>query len=180
VGAPGVPRDGQALVGAVFLWSGADLLGGDNAPEPLGSTLPWQDATLLDEGGMFGWSLVGLEPSVEGSDELPDLLVGAPRADMVDGCAFLVGGRPGLLGGYPPLVVLHGQGKTDKARFGWSVASGDVDGDGRPDLLVGANGISVDVGELAGDENGRVYVFLATGLGGGALDSTASASRPGQ
>ncbi|MHC4846655.1 MAG: hypothetical protein ACYTCU_10915, partial [Planctomycetota bacterium] len=160
VGAPGVTRGGEAMVGAVFAWSGRDLLaGGDDLP-PLGDTLPWHDDHVFEPGGMFGWSVAAVGADRDGRDAVPDLLVGQPRANKVNGRAVLLSGKRGVLGGFPPLLVLHGKKDTDKARFGWSVASGDVNGDGRTDLLVGANGISVDVGELEGDENGQVYVFL--------------------
>jgi len=156
VGAPGVPRGPQAMVGAVFAWSGRDLLAGGADLAPMGSTLPWQHDYLLEPGGMFGWSVAAVGPERDGRDDVPDLLVGQPRANRVNGRAILLSGRRGRLDGFPPLLVLHGKNDTDKARFGWSVAAGDVDGDGRSDLLVGANGISVDVGEHAGDENGQV------------------------
>jgi hypothetical protein len=162
VGAPGVPRGKDTLVGAVFAWTGRQLLSGGTTPEPFGDTLPWIDGTMLDAGGMFGWSLSAVGAGFDGSDEVPDLLVGAPRANRVNGRAYLLSGRRGSAGGFPPLLVLHGKGATDKARFGWSVAAGDVDGDLRSDLLVGANGISVKVGDIEGDENGQVCVFLAS------------------
>lgn len=161
VGAPGVPRDDEELVGAVFVWAGKDLLQPDVDPPPLGDSLSWQQGKLLDEGGMFGWAVTGLAAPTEGSDETPDMLVGSPRADSVNGRVFLLSGRRDRLHRFPPLIVFHGQGASDKGRFGWSVSTGDVNGDARPDVLIGANGISVRVKEIPGDENGRVYVFLA-------------------
>jgi hypothetical protein len=56
--------------------------------------------------------------------------------------------------------VLVGEAGTDKGRFGWSVAAADVDGDGRVDALVGANGVSAETGGLEGLENGRAYLLL--------------------
>jgi hypothetical protein len=163
VGAPGVPRGEEALVGAVFVWSGSDLVS-EQRPAPLGDTLAWQQNRILDPGGMFGWTVTGVGASHGAAGDLPGLLVGAPRADSVNGRAFLLGGRGGAADDFAPQLILHGRSSSDKGRFGWSVASGDVDGDGRPDLLVGANGISVDVGEIEGDENGQVYVYLASTL----------------
>jgi hypothetical protein len=40
------------------------------------------------------------------------------------------------------------------------VAAADVDGDGRADVLVGANGISAEIGGKEGLENGRAYLLL--------------------
>ncbi len=76
----------------------------------------------------LGWDLA-LAGDHDG-DGHPDLFVGAPGAD--DGRVYLLSGKDGtVLRTYVP----HDEGGS----FGWYVARiDDVDGDGRPDLVVGA------------------------------------------
>jgi hypothetical protein len=74
-------------------------------------------------------------------DGKPDLIVGAPGRNAYgftdNGTAFVYSGTTGQL------IVLN-DGGADGARFGWAVSGvGDLDGDGRADLLAGAPGDSV-------------------------------------
>ena len=96
-------------------------------------------------------------------DGASDYAVGAPDADrpLVTGvgAVFVTYGTPDSLGGTD---VLYGD--ESGSQFGYSVAGvGDVNGDGYPDLLVGAP--SATVGGAAGA--GKAYLFLgsATGIG---------------
>ncbi len=79
-------------------------------------------------GDDFGWSLdVG---DVNG-DGRPEIVVGAPSADDGAGCVYLFSDRGRLLD------VLYGEHAGD--RLGWSLdATGDLDGDGINDLVIGA------------------------------------------
>lgn len=83
-------------------------------------------------GERFGAALAGLG-DLDG-DGIPDLAVGAPEADAAgssSGRVVLLSGRSGAL------LREHVGAAWD--RFGTSIASpGDLDGDGRADLLVGA------------------------------------------
>ena len=92
-------------------------------------------------------------------DGIPDLLIGAPRAEgnmPAAGLAAVYSGRDGQL-------VLEFRGGAAYSRFGASVAGiGDVNRDGRPDLLIGAPG---DSGQ--GREAGSAAVF--SGLDGSLL-----------
>lgn len=58
------------------------------------------------------------------------------------------------------------------AAFGTALAAGDVNCDGRTDLVVGGALLTVD----ANAQQGRVYVFLGTSPGPGNLDATADAT----
>jgi hypothetical protein len=105
-----------------------------------------------------GWGLAGAGDT--DGDGYRDLLVGAPGRDNDHdgaGVAFLIRGRktdawatsPGL---DQADAVLEGD--AEDAATGWAVTGpGDVDGDGRDDVLVGAPGV--------GDGAGLVALFLA-------------------
>ncbi len=82
-------------------------------------------------GDWFGFSVA--DAGDVDRDKANDILVGAPGADETHpGYADLYSGRTGAL--------LHRfVGEQGGDSFGWSVSSaGDVDGDKRPDLLIGA------------------------------------------
>lgn len=84
-------------------------------------------------GGWYGFSVADAG-DVDG-DKANDILVGAPAADASFGPGYvdLRSGRTGAL--------LHRfVGRRPGDSFGWAVSSaGDVDGDKRPDILVGAS-----------------------------------------
>ncbi len=121
-----------------------------------------------------GWALAGAG-DVNG-DGLNDILVGAYGRDdgWLDACggAYLIHGRgreawTALSSLSQAEVSWLGERAGDHA--GWSVASpGDVDGDGRPDLVVGAPGS--DLGE---DDSGTVYLLLDIEPGGADLNEAA-------
>ncbi|MFZ5863589.1 MAG: hypothetical protein ACOYXR_12195 [Nitrospirota bacterium] len=99
-------------------------------------------------------------------DGYVDFLVGAPRVDRDSqdddtGVAYLYWGGPAMT--TTASVVFHGE--TDQSLFGMSASGvGDVNGDGFPDLAVGAYQTLV-VAECNGIEQelplvGRVYVYF--------------------
>jgi len=139
VGAPFDDGDGWNA-GAVYLLSGRD-----------GTTLRrWHGATW----DQFGAALAAAG-DVDG-DGRGDWIVGAPFADVGAfnaGSAYVVSGADGTR-----LRALHGQ--EAGAQLGFAVdGAGDVDGDGRDDLLVVAP--SADAG---GIDSGAAYVYSgATG-----------------
>jgi len=79
-------------------------------------------------------------------DAVPDVIVGAPNSGA--GSAFIYSGADGSL-----IQQLNGQANGDE--FGSRVEAGDdVNGDGSPDILVGAPGH-----DSAGSNAGRAYVI---------------------
>ena len=121
-----------------------------------------------------GWALAGVGDT--DGDGYRDLLVGAYGYDSFYtscGVACLIMGRGdeswASLESLDQAEVSY-VGERSYDRAGWSVAGpGDVDGDGRADLLIGAPGA-----DLGGEEGGVVYLLLepsegVTGLGEAAL-----------
>lgn len=90
------------------------------------------------------------------NDTVDDLVIGVPNASSDTGAVYVIFGRPSL-GEEFAVNFVNGDtgfavtGASTGDYFGASVAAGDVNGDGRPDLIVGA--------PEAGSGAGKVYVI---------------------
>jgi len=138
IGAPFDNGNGQQYAGKAFVYSGLD------------SSLLYEK-----QGGAandyFGWSVAGAGDV--NNDGKADFIVGAWGDDEVtfvnSGSAFVYSGATGNL-------LRSEFGIADGQRFGWSVAgTGDVNGDGKADFMVGAPG--------AGSGSGKAQVFSGAG-----------------
>lgn len=130
--------------GRVLVYSGAD-----------GAELWRVDDTALATG--FGHA-VASAGDVNG-DGVPDILVGDPNANGLKGSVFILSGLDGT-----QLLRTDGSG----GGFGRALASaGDVNGDGVPDIIVGAR--DADPAELT--SAGSTFIFIVTDPGYGEVAS---------
>jgi hypothetical protein len=135
----------NAEQGREYVFSGAD-----------GSLLFTLDTPNPQAGAQFGW--VAAVGDVNG-DGKGDIAVGAPNESLggsiAQGRAYVFSGATRAL-----LFTLDTPNPQAPAYFGNTVAVGDVNGDGKADIAVGAFGESV----ASNAGQGRVYVFSgATG-----------------
>ncbi len=158
-GAGDVNGDGldDVLIGAPGDDAGAAYL--VQGPITADLFLSGADATLTGElsGDWAGLSVAGAG-DVD-ADGLDDLLIGAPYASSNDGRVYVV---LGAVTGEVSLAGAHGRfsgGGTEGA--GQAVSSaGDVDADGRADVLIGA------------PNGGATYLLLGPASGGGPLSAS--------
>ena len=132
-------------------------------------------------GDVYGRALAAADIDNDGLD---DVIIGAPTAGQVGGGTSTEGRiyvflgsqltAPGLATSFAPedaFAVLHGESAFDAA--GTSIANaGDIDGDGRDDLVIGAPGH-----DGAGQNAGRVYLVTGGALTAGGSFALAGAAR---
>jgi hypothetical protein len=141
-----------------------------------GSSPSWAQAPTGEEREQFG-DCTHPTGDVDG-DGYDDLLVGAYQALSSAGRALLYRGGPQGLGAKP---VWQGHGEAESDQYGYTLSSaGDLDGDGRGELIVGAkfHDASAEMGkpEKALFMAGKAYLYqgaegglgrlLWTGIGG--------------
>ncbi|MFD8047270.1 hypothetical protein ACFV5E_28035 [Streptomyces chartreusis] len=137
IGAPGATVGGKSKAGAVSV-----VYGGTGGLKTATRTLITQNTAgvpgTAEADDAFGSAVASADLDTDG---YADLLIGAPGEDVDgdtnDGYAVVVWGtKSGLSGARSVPNFLE----RDADRFGQSLAAGDVEADGDPDIVVGSNG----------------------------------------
>ena len=176
-GPSGAPRLGRSVATGVD-WDGdgrPDVFAGAS-PDPGGAVIVTRE---LDASDSTSIAIHGLAPNEDfgaaiadigdyDGDGRPDLAIGAPSYDgahVDQGRVYVYRGGPGADHSSPITIDASGTGEL----FGSAIAAADLNGDGRPDLIVGAPGSSGP---------GHVYVFIG-GRGSTIPDAVLDAGTPG-
>ncbi len=162
-----VPGNARVDGGEVYALFGSPTLGG---VLDFASASPDVTVTAADEEDDLGAAVASGDVN---GDAIDDLLIGAPRADGPDnarkgaGEAYVLFGSPSLKGSFNIAlgeqdVTILGANAGD--RLGASLASGDLDGDGVQDIILGAE--TGDGPDNDREDAGEAYIVLgSTSLG---------------
>ena len=161
IGARGDDVDGISFAGSV------NVLYGSSSGLSASGDQRWNQNSsgiggVAEQGDMFGSALAACDFDGDGYD---DLAVGVPYEDIgttVDSgmVAIIFGGPSGLSSsGYQGMYV--NSSSTANYHYGFSLAAGDFDDDGRCDLAVGVPNATAEGNLLAG----KVFVYLGTYAG---------------
>lgn len=163
VGAPSFDGPNGADAGAAYVY-----FGGSGAFEP------FVDATIPgpQPGANMGGAVRGVGDV--NNDGFDDLAVGVPRYDVPGTTLIDQGGAFVYYGGAPFNTTADAVLAVAKAdtNAGTSIAAGDLNGDGRPDVVVGATGYE---STTALTNEGAALLFFG---GTGPIDTTADAVLP--
>ncbi len=161
IGAPWRNDDVESDIGRVYLISGATLFDDAGSLEPAVTRASLGEiATTVIDGdtasSLTGSSVVPLQLTDDGAAALA---IGEPGYGGGQGRVTVYPGSELARGGVPkPMVVFTHQG-AEEDNFGRWLSSGDLDGDGLQDLVVGAPDMRPN--DRVGYDIGHLWVFLA-------------------
>ena len=155
----------KEMAGSVTLFRSQDL---SDAAAQIGMGAVSTTWTGAHTGGLAGHGL-SCRDDLDG-DGVPDLLISAPYADSpvpqdAVGAVYMLSGadlpQPGALSEQADLVF---SGTTANAWLGFSLATGDLNGDGLADVAIGAPGF--------GEAAGVVRIWMGSVIQGGGIMGT--------
>ncbi|XP_053458035.1 phosphatidylinositol-glycan-specific phospholipase D isoform X2 [Nycticebus coucang] len=134
VGAPGYSRTGHVQIGRVYLVYGSDL-----GLPPVDLDLDKEASEILEgfqPSGRFGSALAVLDFNKDG---VPDLAMGAPSVASEQltykGAVYIhFGSKQGRMSSSPNITISC---QAVYCNLGWTLLAADVNGDSRPDLVIG-------------------------------------------
>lgn len=168
--APWYSGDAGSFQGRVFLGTSASRPADGAEVTVDDAGLTWTGEGAADRAGdALACASDLMDPDGGGPDGYADLVVGAPFATGAQGAAagrvYVLPGGPTLTGGaLVDASALTLEGVSENSWMGWSVTTGDMNGDGQADLAAGAPGVPATSG---GEARGQVAVWDGLDLGGG-------------
>ncbi len=178
VGAPGTDVSGQVDAGTVFVFYGSDS--GLGAPEEWNQDTPGIGGSAKAGDGL-GTALAAGDFDRNGYADLAIGIPGKDKAARPDaGSVLVIYGRPGGLSSTGRQLWRQStpgiRGAAEKHdNFGAALTTGDTDGDGFADLVVGVPGESIDGVEQAG----AIHVLFGKTGGIGLRDRLIHRASPG-
>ena len=166
--------DHQPSRAATVYLAGAAALVLSTTYPTVGGTRSVDDAEIWtgsDDGARAGTALACTDVI---GDASPDLIISAPYADgdhEGEGAIYIIDGSTRRAGELSVVADRVLSGASDNGWLGWSMATGDLNGDGRTDLLAGSPGHTLSVSGEVSRPQGLALVWDGADLEAGLNDT---------